>query len=101
MSKKSKNELAQKILRDRGLSPAEEGEATARQENYDLEDALIPKYAVQVLSTPLLVKFAKGEINMERMARSELANRGLDVDGKWVGCDTAEHILKKEKEAKK
>ena len=83
MNNKSKNELAQKILKDRGLSPAEEGEAAARQENYDLEDALIPTYAVQVLSTPLLVKFAKGEINMEKLARMELKNRGLDIEGKW------------------
>lgn len=68
-----------------GLTPAEEGEAAARQDACDLEDALIPKYAVQVLATPLLVKFAKGEIDMKRLARSELTNRGLDIDGKWAG----------------
>jgi len=85
MSKKSRNELAQKILKDRDLSPAEEGEAAARQDGYDLEDALIPVYAVQVLATPLLVKFAKGEIDMEKLARAELKNRGLDLKGKWIG----------------
>ena len=84
MSKKSRNELAQKILKDRGLSPADEGEAAARQENYDLEDALVPKYAVAVLATPLLVKFAKGEIDMKKLALAELANRGLDLEGKWI-----------------
>lgn len=95
MNKKSKSELAQKILKDRGLSPAEEGEATARR------DALIPVYTVQVFSTPLLCKLAKGEIDMERLARGELANRGLDIDGNWVGYDTIEQLLKKEKGRKK
>ncbi len=69
------------------LTPAEEGEAAARQDAHDLdrdlEDALIPKYAIQVLANPLLVKIAKGELDMKKLARSELASRGRDIDGRW------------------
>lgn len=77
-----------KIIPSIKLSPAEEGEAAARQDARDLDDALddalVPKYAIQVLANPLLVKIAKGEVDMKRLAQSELASRGRDLEGKWI-----------------
>lgn len=93
-------EKAKKVLEDRlishsGPSPAEEGEKAARQEAYDIEedqieDALVPKYAIQPLRTALIVKFAKGELDMKKLAREELRSRGLNINGTWIGFDAAE-----------
>lgn len=77
------------------LTPAEEGERSARQDAYDIEEALVPNYAIQPLATPLLCKFAKGELDMKKLARDELANRGLNIDGKWVGHEASERLLKR------
>ena len=37
------------------------------------------------MHTKLLSAAAKGEIDLNQLAQFELANRGLDLDGKWVG----------------
>lgn len=74
------------------LTPAELGEVAARQDAYDLEEEIrelhdedIPKYAIQPFTTALLIKIARGDVNMKKLAREELANRGLDLTGTWVG----------------
>lgn len=47
---------------------------------------------LQTSSTKLLLMAARGEIDLNLLARLELANRGLDADGKWVGFDKAAAI---------
>jgi len=60
------------------------------QQVKEIQDDLVPKYAIQPLQTALLVKFAKGELDMKKLAREELRSRGLNLDGQWVGFDAAE-----------
>lgn len=48
-------------------------------------DALNPAFLFQSTWTELLVKIASGEIDAQELARQELANRGLDLSGQWVG----------------
>lgn len=47
---------------------------------------------LQTASTDLLMRVASGEIDLNLLARLELANRGLDGEGKWVGFKKADEI---------
>lgn len=44
-----------------------------------------PAYLFSMSGVELLTKIAKGELDAAAIAKWELANRGLDLDGKWVG----------------
>jgi hypothetical protein len=55
-------------------------------------DALNPKCIFLLTSTQLLIEALKKEFDIEYYVRKELANRGLDRDGKWVGFPKAKEI---------
>ena len=59
----------------------EELEKTSKEIN----DEGIIKYALQPLSVPVLVKIAKAEVDMHQLAKKELTQRGLDLNGEWIG----------------
>ncbi len=44
---------------------------------------------IQIAMTKVLAAAARGEIDLNRLAREELAARGLDDRGVWVGFDRA------------
>ena len=47
---------------------------------------------LQTLDTDLLAKAARGEIDLNTLAKYVLSQRGQDSDGKWVGFnDAAKH----------
>ncbi|WP_372947815.1 hypothetical protein [Mariniphaga sp.] len=48
-------------------------------------DDLNPRYLFQLIATDLLVAIVKKQIDTTDLANRELANRGLDENGKWVG----------------
>lgn len=54
---------------------------------------------IQIAPTDVLSAVAKGELDLNHLARLELANRGLDKDGHWVGFDKA-HLIHNTKGAK-
>ena len=47
---------------------------------------------IQTAPTALLVAAVRGELDLNRLARVELASRGLDRDGVWVGFERAREI---------
>lgn len=47
---------------------------------------------IQTAAAKVLAAAARGEIDLNRLAREELANRGLDQNGTWVGFDQARAI---------
>lgn len=51
-----------------------------------------PTYIFGSTSNKVLVDALKGEFDLTYMVRRELANRGLDSDGKWVGFEKAKEI---------
>lgn len=55
----------------------------------DLQNA---QFLFSTTSTDLLLAIAAGLIDPIRLAREQLANRGLDADGQWVGFDRAREI---------
>ena len=47
---------------------------------------------IQIALTKVLAAVARGELYLNRLAREELASRGLDTQGEWVGFDRARQI---------
>ena len=47
---------------------------------------------IQIAATKVLAAVARGELDLNRLAREELASRGLDQNGVWVGFDRARQI---------
>lgn len=59
--------------------------AAAKHLGTSIDEALILRGAM----TSLLAAAARGEIDFNALAREELASRGLDLQGKWVGFEAA------------
>jgi len=47
---------------------------------------------IQTTLTKVLAAAARGELDLNRLAREELAARGMDQYGAWVGFDKAAQI---------
>lgn len=47
---------------------------------------------IQIAMTKVLAAVARGELDLNLIAREELAARGLDKNGVWVGFDRAAKI---------
>ncbi|BAP88860.1 uncharacterized protein E1O_17290 [Burkholderiales bacterium GJ-E10] len=47
---------------------------------------------IQTALAKVLAAAARGEIDLNRLAREELAARGLDMQGVWVGFDRSKQI---------
>ncbi|MFZ5635837.1 MAG: hypothetical protein ACOY82_04550 [Pseudomonadota bacterium] len=48
---------------------------------------------VQTFDTRFLVAIHHGDVDILKLAREELMNRGLDGDGRWVGFAKAGELL--------
>lgn len=55
-------------------------------------DSTNPTFTFSCTSAALLLAIADGILDANELARQELANRGLDADGTWVGFDRAREI---------
>lgn len=64
------------------ITPAE---AVALLLNLPVDEVLI----LQGAHVALLTAAARGEVDLNALARAELAARGLDQRGQWVGFDAA------------
>ena len=47
---------------------------------------------IQIADAKVLAAVARGEIDLNRIAREELAARGLGLNGEWVGFKNARTI---------
>ncbi len=47
---------------------------------------------IQTAAASVLAAVARGEIDLNRIAKEELASRGLDVNGAWVGFAKAKEL---------
>jgi hypothetical protein len=57
-------------------------------------DDINPNYLFSLTPTALLVEALRGEFDMVRLVMAELANRGLNKEGNWVGFTEAAKIHK-------
>lgn len=51
-----------------------------------------PIHELQVITSETLAKAARGELDLNKLARDVLANRGQNEYGKWVGFSEATRI---------
>jgi hypothetical protein len=58
------------------------------------KDDLNPRYIFALTATQLLTEALKGDFDIIYLIRRELANRGVDKNGVWVGFPKAEEIFK-------
>jgi len=59
----------------------------------NMHDEENPTFTFQGTDSQILSMIVKGEIDPTAMAWKELANRGLDHCGEWVGFDQARRIF--------
>ena len=59
----------------------------------NIPDDLNPRFIFSTTASVMLVDALNGTINLQDLAARELAARGLDGHGKWVGFDRAAEIL--------
>jgi hypothetical protein len=57
-----------------------------------MSDELKPEYMFQTFKTALLVKIANGEVDPMVLVGQELAKRGVNEKGEWVGFEAAQKI---------
>ena len=48
---------------------------------------------LQLFRSDLLAAIARGEIDLNHLAKVELASRGLNSNGEWIGFEKAREIL--------
>jgi len=58
----------------------------------DRDDDQNPDFLFHTTSIVVLVEALRGDFDLKYMIRRELANRGLDQNGKWVGFDKAKEL---------
>lgn len=68
--------------------PATPAPAPAPKSDYD-----DPQLVLQTLGTQILAAAARGDIDLNQIAKQELASRGLDYQGKWVGFERAKFLM--------
>lgn len=73
-----------------GMTPAARQRVQAAMDGED--DLTNPDYLFSTTATVLLQAIADGLIDPVQLARQQLANRGLDLDGNWIGFDAAERL---------
>ena len=91
-SETAKLRTLQNFKRTGEWTPADEGMAAAKADNQaaeEISDDLNPDFIFNGVFTELLSRIAKGEIDANFYARKELANRGLDLNGNWIGFKAA------------
>jgi len=59
----------------------------------NLKDTLNPEYIFSGTNTKLLSDIVLGKIDVFRLAKKELANRGQNADGRWVGFQESKKLF--------
>lgn len=60
----------------------------------ELSDDNNPSFAFSTMSTELLTNFAKGKYEIDFYLKAELINRGLNINGQWIGFANARKEFK-------
>lgn len=60
----------------------------------EIADENNPLFAFSTMSTELLTAFAKRNYDIDFFLRNELANRGLNINGQWIGFKAAKAEFK-------
>ena len=58
----------------------------------ELSDDDNPEYLFNGINNSILIAAIKGEIDLVKLAKKEMANRGLGLNGEWIGFKKAEEL---------
>lgn len=65
---------------------------TTKRHLREMNDEDNPDFLFQGDSTKLILAVALGKLDAKKLAKKEMANRGFDKKGEWVGFDQSAKI---------
>ncbi|HBF89381.1 MAG TPA: hypothetical protein DDX39_12135 [Bacteroidales bacterium] len=74
------------------IIPKSKTKSTDLSKYSERSDDYNPSYIFRLAATQLLCESLKGDFDIMYLIRRELANRGVDKDGKWVGFPEAKKV---------
>ncbi|MBL7920017.1 MAG: hypothetical protein JNJ40_06860 [Bacteroidia bacterium] len=90
-----REEIPPKIWVEIGGELTQSGKDRMMSKDYENRaDDINPRFIFSTTSTALLVEALRGDFDLKQLVRRELANRGLNTEGNWVGFDKAAQIHK-------
>ena len=66
-----------------------------KREIDEIPDELNPELMLNMTASELLIKVAKGEIDIQKLVRKQLSDRGIDDQRNWIGFDKAKQYWEK------
>ena len=57
-----------------------------KKEMEEIPDELNPDLMLNTIASELLIKIAKGEIDIQKLVRKQLSDRGIDDQRNWIRC---------------
>ncbi len=93
-----REEIPPKIWQEIGGELTQTGKERLMTKDYESRaDDINPRFIFSTTATALLVEALRGDFDLKQLIRRELANRGLNTEGNWVGFDKAAQIHKVKK----
>jgi hypothetical protein len=93
-----REEIPPKIWQEIGGELTQTGKERLITKDYENRaDDINPRFIFSTTATALLMEALMGDFDLKQLIRRELANRGLNAEGNWVGFDEAARIHKIEK----
>ena len=90
-----REEIPSKIWVEIGGELTQTGKDRMMTKDYENRaDDINPRFIFSTTSTALLLEALRGDFDLKQLVRRELANRGLNSEGNWVGFDKAAQIHK-------
>ena len=90
-----REEIPPKIWQEIGGELTQTGKERLMTKDYESRaDDINPRFIFSTTATALLVEALRGDFDLKQLIRRELANRGLNAEGNWVGFDKAAQIHK-------
>ncbi|MBA3707126.1 MAG: hypothetical protein H0W84_14850, partial [Bacteroidetes bacterium] len=90
-----REEIPPKVWQEIGGELTKTGKERLMTKDYENRaDDINPRFIFSLTATALLVEALRGDFDIKQLVRRELANRGLNAEGNWVGFDQAAKIHK-------
>ena len=90
-----REEIPPKVWQEIGGELTQTGKERLMTKDYESRaDDINPRFMFSTTATALLVEALRGDFDLKQLIRRELANRGLNTEGNWVGFDKAAQIHK-------
>ena len=90
-----REEIPPKMWQEIGGELTQTGKDRMMSKDYENRaDDINPRFIFSTTATALLAEALRGDFDLKQLIRRELANRGLNADGNWVGFAEAVKIHK-------